>query len=444
MKLNFKIKDNSINYTCTVVKIEHLFPIEGADKIQRCNILGNDIVVSKELQVGTIMLYFVSGTRLNPDYCKFNNLYSDSALNIDDKQKGYINNKCKVSAVKLRNVISNGMLMPLESLDAFHLDIKNSLKVGDSFTDINEYSICEKYIVVVKENTHSPNKLKNVKRFNRLIDDYFQFHNCTEQLPKNIHKLNPDDIIGIHYKKHGVSAVFANIPTLRPLKWWEKLLKRWGVKIEDKVYDIIYSSRKVIKNKYIYSNKSDLPQSKDIWGVVDKEIGHLIPKNWNVFGEIVGFTPKGSSLQPRYDYGCKQGEHKFYVYKISIVNPDGKLIYLTDKQIQEWCDSVGLLFSDTLLYYGRAINRYNFKPTKNDPWTVEKWRERFLEVLKHTFTEKDCKMCVNKVPMEGIVLRIEKLNKYEAYKLKSQAFFLLESKAQDNEVTNLEDNQDES
>ena len=441
--MKLQTKENSTNYTCTVVKIEHLFEISGADKIQRCSILGNDIVVSKELLLGSIMLYFVSGTKLNPDYCKYNNLYSDSNLNVDITQKGYVNSKCRVSAIKLRNVVSNGMLMPLESLTCLGIDI-TKLKVNDSFTDIDDISICEKYIVVSKENTHNPintTKANKANKFDRLIDDYFHFHNDTEHLPKNIDKLNPEDFIGIHYKKHGTSAIFANIPTLRPLKWWEKILKKYGVKIYDEIYDIIYSSRKVIKNKNINLSQKNAYYSEDIWGIVAQEIKHLIPKNWTLYCEIVGYTPNGAFIQKKYDYGCKQGEHKTYVYKISILNPDSKIIYLTDMQIKEWCESVGLLYDDTLLYYGRAIDRYNFKPTKQNPWTVEKWREEFLTILKQTYTEKRCKMCINDVPEEGIVLRIEKLNSYQAFKLKSQNFFLMESKEQDTGTSNIEDNQ---
>jgi hypothetical protein len=51
-------------------------------------------------------------------------------------------------------------------------------------------------------------------------------------------------------------------------------------------------------------------------------------------------------------------------------------------------------------------------------------------------------MCTNKVPEEGIILRVEKLEYYEAYKLKSKRFILMESDAQEKEETNLEDNQD--
>jgi len=311
---------------------------------------------------------------------------------------------------------------------------------------------------------------------------------------------------------HNTSAVFANIPTLRPLKWWEKMLVKLGINIDNKVYDIVYSSRTVIKNKYINLESNEGFYGEDIWKVVAKEIEHLIPKNWTIYAEILGFTPNGNSIQKGYDYGCNSSirnneqsyvgkkvkkesgkpfkstflintvkdvvinpntnnkafsfiedeslvdchqcisainEHKFYVYKISVVNPDGQVIFLTDKQIEEYCEKAGLLYKDTFIYYGNIDNLFESKDFTD--WDVlhrkdvrDTWQETLLDYLEYKYNEKDCYMCTNKVPEEGIVLRIEHLEEYEAYKLKSKRFILRESEAQENLETNLEDNQDES
>lgn len=327
-----------------------------------------------------------------------------------------------------------------------------NFKVGDSFTTINGVDICEKYIVTPPRNGNPGGKApKAENKFNRLVDNQFYLHNDTENLRRNIHKINPNDIIGIHYKKHGTSAVFANIPTKRPLKWYESFLQRLGVKVDNIVYDIIYSSRNVIKNKYINTETGGGFYGEDIWGLVAKEIGHLIPKSWTLYGEIVGYLPSGAPIQKGYDYGCSMygntgPQHKFYVYKISVVNPDGKVIYLTDKQIEEWCEKVGLLYKDTFIYYGKAYGLFS-KLDKNNHYKnldLEKWREKFLFMLEREYNEKDCYMCINKVPEEGIILRVEKLESYEAYKLKSKRFLLMESDAQEKDEINIEDEQGDS
>jgi len=502
MKLS--VKENSKNYACAVVEIKEVHPIEGADRIQKVVIQGNEVVCSKDVKVGDKMLYFVSGTKLNEDYCRFNNLLDKAEMNNDTSAKGFISHKqFRVKAIKLKGIISNGMLMPLESLGFDGNAWDSDLKPGDEFTDINGVSICEKYFVPCRNSNPGGKAPKQPARISRLVDNMFYLHGDTDNLRKNMHKINPDDIIGIHYKKHGTSGVWANIPVKKNLKWYEKFAQKLGLNIVDTEYDIVYSSRKIVKNEYLNSEAGSGFYGEDIWGVVAKEIGHLIPKNWTLYGEIIGFTPNGSAIQKGYDYGCKLSiknneniyigkkvkkesgkpfkskllintvkevtinpntnnkaftfieddsivdchqcisnvNHKFYVYKISVVNPDGQVIYLTDKQIQDWCEKVGLLYKDTFIYYGKARDRFNYR-IDNEKWDVETWRTKFLEILEATYNEKDCKMCINKVPEEGIVLRVEKLEYYEAYKLKSKRFILEESNAQEKGETNLEDNQE--
>ena len=517
--MKLKIKEGSENYACSVIKIEHLYPIEGADKIQGCLVNGNDVVVSKNVKIGDIMLYFVSGTKLNVDYCKYNDLLTDAEMN-RNKVKGYISHKqFRVKAIKLKGIISDGILMPLESLnmgidlEMWGKDYERELKVGDEFNIINDITICEKYFVPCRNGNPGGSAPKQSKKIDRLVENQFYFHNDTDNLRKNIHKINPDDIIGIHYKKHGTSIVVGNVLVKKNLKWYERVAKKLGIQVIDTQYDIVYSSRKVIKNQYLNEETGVGYYGDDIWGVVAKEIGHLIPKNWTLYGEVLGFIPGGGPIQGKYDYGCSPSEetskrsyqtlwdsinkkeklkylqdnnlffdinwkyvptidnliknhgatledfnnlkslqkprHKFYVYKISVVNSDGKVIYLTDKQIEEYCEKVGLLYKDTFIYYGKASNYYDRGKAEivtNEEMLsykdVETWRVEFLEHLEESYNEKDCYMCANKVPEEGIVLRVEKLEYYEAYKLKSKRFILMESDAQEKEETNLEDNQD--
>jgi len=332
------------------------------------------------------------------------------------------------------------------------IDLKK-LKVGDEFTDIEidgvNYSICEKYFVPVINSNQGRKAPKQPKRISRLIENQFFLHGDTDNLRKNIHKINPNDIIGIHYKKHGTSVVIGNVLVKKSLKWYERLAKKVGLHTTDTQYDIVYSSRKVIKNQYLNEETGEGYYGEDIWGVVAKEVGHLIPKSWTLYGEILGFTPSGGSIQGKYDYGCKHGEHKFYVYKISVVNADGQVFYLTDKQIEEYCEKVGLLYKDTFIYYGFIDGIFDSKEFNDWDILVRKeirdtWQETLLDYLEYKYNEKDCYMCTNKVPEEGIVLRIENMYNYEAYKLKSKKFILMESDAQEKDETNLEDNQDEN
>lgn len=437
MKLS--IDQNSKNYACSVVEIKDLFPIEGSDFLLRTVVNGNNVVVPKTTEVDSKMLYFVSGTKLSAEYCHKNNLYDKAEENYNTTKKGFVSFRQKrIKAVKLRGVISDGMLMPLDSLLLFlEPSSINSLKVGDEFTEINGNTLCEKYIVPVKESGASNKKGKQPVKISRLVDNQFYLHNDTDNLRKNTDKIKPNTIIGVHYKKHGTSIVIGNVQVKRQLSWLEKIAQKVNIKVDDTKYDIIYSSRKVIKNAYLNPTQGEGFYGEDIWGVVAKEVGHLIPKNWTLYGEVLGYTQSGSAIQGKYDYGCQVGEHKFYVYKISVVNTDGNVIFLTDKQIEEYCGKVGLLYKDTFIYYGKAKDLYSELSLENH------WSENFISSLEKNYNEKSCYMCANKVPEEGIVIRVERLEQYEAYKLKSKKFLLMESEEQEKEVSNIEDNQDE-
>ena len=437
--MRLEVKENSKNYACSVVEIKNLFPIEGADNVLRTVVNGNNVVVPKTTEVGSRMLYFVSGTKLSAEYCRVNNLYDKEENNLDTTKRGFVSFKSRrIKCLRLRGVISDGMLMPLSSLLPFlEQSLINYLKVGDEFTDIElngrVYNICEKYIVPIRNSGENNKKGKQSVKISRLVDSQFYLHGDTSNLRKNMDKINPNDIIGIHYKKHGTSFVVGNVQVKRFLSWFEKLVKRFGVKVEETMYDIVYSSRKIIKNGYLNPTSGEGFYGEDIWGVVAKEIEHLIPKNWTLYGEILGYTESGSAIQGKYDYGCKVGEHKVYIYKISVVNTDGNVIFLTDRQIEEYCEKVGLLYKDTFIYYGTIRNYMDMYFIEGD-----NWREEVLKTLEKNYNEKDCYMCTTKVPEEGCVIRIEG-NDFEAYKAKSNRFYEKETKQLDKGETNIED-----
>ena len=66
-------------------------------------------------------------------------------------------------------------------------------------------------------------------------------------------------------------------------------------------YELIYGSRKTIKNKY-YNNKNNSSHfySSDVWGEIIEEFNlNNIPKGFAVYGEIVGFTKDKKYIQKK-------------------------------------------------------------------------------------------------------------------------------------------------
>ena len=425
----------SENYTASVVLIKDIMPIEGADKIGKVFINGNTVIVSKELDLSKPVVYFTALSQLSEDLCKKTNSYTDSEMNEDKTKRGFIEKSRRVKAIKLRGEISNGLILPIEYFP-------EGLKVGDEFTHIDGVEYVIKYKAPItqtdpltKKDTKRNNK---IKRFNRMIEGQFNFHESTSHLVKNLHRFIPETVVSITDKLHGTSIVVNNCLVKRELTLKERIAKWFGINVHDTYYDVIYSSRSVIKNSTINKEKGGGFYGEDVWGVVKKEVEHLLPKGISLYGEIVGYTPSGSAIQKKYDYFCKEREYKFIVYRITQTNVDGKVTEFTPTQIKNFCDERGLKHSEYIKYFGQLSN---FLPIKEDE-DLELWRIRLYEYLCELYTEKDCSLCVNKVPEEGIVLRIEDgKNEYNAFKLKSQRFILGEVAEQDKGETNIEDEQ---
>lgn len=446
MKLN---KPKNSNYAAIVVEIKHLIPLEGCNNVQAAIIMGNQVIVSNEVKIGDVGIFFPLECQLMHTYMYENNLYHRSEKNKDVEKKGYFSDNGRVRCQKFRGHKSEGLFMPIESIAEF-LEKGDVISIGDEFDELNGTQICRKYVVrqMQSKRDGSSKVNKHQKKESKLVDNQFRFHEDTSMLYKNLHRINPDDYIHISYKMHGTSGISANILCKKKLNIVEKLLSKLGINIITKKYDNIYASRKVIKNPDLNPNAQHY-YGDDIWGIANNIVFPLLPKGMTAYYEIVGYLPNGGMIQKGYDYGFDMptantpytyGVHfGIFIYRLTNTNPDGKVLELSGKQVQEWCKANGLKAVPEL-YYGKASDFYDRKilGRKRSVDHLDLWRNTFLEQVKLKYNEKDCYMCNNKVPEEGCVLRIEKLD-IEAYKVKSNAFYELETKLLDKGESNIED-----
>jgi hypothetical protein len=296
------------------------------------------------------------------------------------------------------------------------------LEVGNIFDFIGEHEICRKY--VAKRNTVGTQKIKGrqPRLEDKIVEGQFRFHFDTENLRRNIHKINPDDWISVTDKWHGTSVVISNPLVKRDLKWYERALKKLGVKIQEESYGLTYSSRRVIKEVNGETKANLHFYKEDIWGIVAHKVKEVLPKGYTVYGEIVGYTPEGKAIQKGYHYGCPVGGHRFLVYRVTVTNSDGKILELSWPQLKDFCIKYGLE-SVKEYYYGQAAYLFEDLPTN------QHWNENFLEELEGEFIlDQMCQYNNNEVPAEGIVVRVDKLEQCEAYKLKNFKFLEWETK----------------
>ena len=424
------------NYTATVVKIDNIRDHSNADRLSCTNLFGNNVIISKDTQIGDIGLFFPLESQLSEEFATANDLIRRKDEN-GNVVGGMFEQNRRVKACTLRGEKSMGFYAPISSLEKVFADANKEMpivKIGQEFEEIDGVKICCKYIIPTKKQQCSTAKSKKSKkpRESRIIEGQFAFHFDTAQLAKNLHKVKLDSLVAITWKMHGTSAIFSNCLVKKKLGWYEKILKAFGVNIIDTEYDHIFSSRKVIKNGLVGCEGF---YGEDIWSDAGKHFVNRLHKGETVYAEIVGYTPGGKMIQKDFDYGCKPGEYKIYIYRITQTNMDGVVTELPWHQVVHRAIEIGFEATPTI-YYGKVKDHFNMLDCNS--------MENYFELLQnHYVYDQDSQFCKNKVPEEGIVVRIELGDGIENLKLKSFAFLGHESKMLDSGEADMESEESE-
>jgi hypothetical protein len=426
------------NYAAIVVELSNFVDLPNCDNVKSAMIFGNSVIVSKGLVGGEIGLYFPVESQLSKEFAGANNLFRKPEWgNADRDKKGFFEEHGRVRAVKFRGHKSEGFWIPLDSLAYTGLP-GGELPVGAEFDKLGDHEICCKYIPAGRGTGPQNAKQGRQPRLeDQIVDGQFRFHIDTENLRRNIDKIEPHMWISISDKWHGSSAVFANILVKRELRWHERLLARFGVKISDQEYGYTWSSRRVVKGIAGSAKANSVHfYGTDIWGVVAKEIESLIPRGYTIYGEIVGYTQDGGVIQKGYHYGCQPKTHRFVVYRVTSTNADGKVLELSWRQLTEFCARTGLEMVREY-WHGRAGDFY----PESEP--LDAWQRGFLAKVEKAYVQDQmCPHNNGEVPSEGVVVRVDALDEAPAFKVKSFKFLEWESKQLDSGEADIESAQD--
>jgi len=431
-----EIYNNGKNYTATVIKLPVKQTVDGLDNLVKVTIFGNDCLIDKNADENDMYIFFPAESKLSSTFLSKNSLYRDTALNLNKNKKGFFEPNGRVKSIKFKGFISTGYIVNIESLNGI-VDY-SKIKIGDEFNSIDGVEICRKNIKTYQyENTEKSKRSKNERKldiFDKLIPNQFRFHVDTYHLGKYIHMFNNDDlIISITDKWHGTSAVFSKVLVNKNLGWVEKLLIKLGVDLKTTEYDNLYSSRKVLKNRYINTDQTSY-YDVDIWSMVNDNIHKNIEEGITLYCEIVGYLPNGKHIQKGYDYKCDNNKHKFFVYRITYTKPNGDVIEFSWEQIKEYCNKYSMEHAKEFFYGSlRELKTYlNVQDkTSND--------ELFMKILSSFNIEKDCKENNNIIPAEGIVVRIDGKGNYNAFKVKSKRFVKYETDLIDKNYDDIEE-----
>ncbi|AHB31407.1 RNA ligase [Mycobacterium phage Nala] len=343
------------NYAAQVVRVPATLELKGLDNLVGVPVLGCQALTQRDTKEGDLRIAFTVETQLSTDYAHYNNLFRDAERNEDPNETGYLENHRRIKAMKLRGHKSSALLMPLESVAWTGVD-PSELQEGDTFDTLNGHEICRKYELPVKH-THGAKASKVQRAFKRVDSKVFPEHLDTDNFFRSAHLLEAGREVVVTQKLHGTSIRVGNVPVLRQKKWLERLINRW-VKTPDYEFDVVYGSRKVIKDVN-NPNQNHYYQS-DIWTEYGKKIAALIPEGFIVYGELIGWTPDGQPIQKGYTYDVPRGEAHLYVYRVAHINSQGHLSDLSWNGVKQFCQVRGLKWTPEMdrVSFGGADPEY--------------------------------------------------------------------------------------
>lgn len=423
-----------MSYCGYVVEVKELRKHSNADRLQIATFFGNDTIVGLDTKVGDVGIYFPIDGQLSEDYCKYNDLVrrKDSSGN---SAGGYLDpDKRNIKAVKLRGEKSDGLFMPLSSLDYFSHD---KLNVGDKIDILNGIEVCTKYIPRSNSKSGKVREGNRTRKKTAPISPLFIEHADTEQLAYNLGAFRSGDLIEITLKMHGTSQRTGYLPVLKGFKksLLDIILRRDGTPIYDWGY--VSGTRRVVLDNFdggFYGSNQFREQHSKFFE------GKLL-KGEEVYYEVVGYTNNGEPIMPKgtnskvdkefekkygketvFDYGCEIGQSKAYVYRMTMTNEDGDMVEYPPDYMRYRCEQMGANVVP-LLY------RFIIHSDCADPGAWVK------EIAEQYYDGADP---IGKTHVrEGVVCRIVNRPKFTAYKHKNWEFKVLSGIAIDNANTNM-------
>ena len=375
-------------YNAYITRIKNLHKHPNADRLQIGECFGNAVIVSMEYEDNQLGVYFPSDGQLSVEFAEANNLLrkkDDAGNNIG----GYMApDKRNVTAIKLRGEKSDGLFLPLKSLESFG-DI-STLTEGDRIDNFNGHEICCKYVPRTQHRRGHYSEGNKTRKKKVPVAPLFAEHADTEQLAYNLAAFKPGDEIEITLKMHGTSQRTGYLPVhagykdsilrriINKIIMGLKVRKDWGadgrnalyhsLKHGEPVYDWGYVSgtrRTVLEDfegGYYGSNEFREAHSKFFEGKLNK--------GEEIFYEVVGFTTNGTPIMDdasnkklndkefikqygettRFSYGCEpivsidcdDVQSDIYVYRMTITNEEGFVVEYTPDFMRYRCEQMGV------------------------------------------------------------------------------------------------------
>lgn len=412
-----------MSYNAYITRIKNLRKHNNADRLQVGECFGNYIIVGLEIQEGDLGIYFPTDGKLGEEYATKNNLVRlKDADGHSIEGGGYLDpDKRHVTSLKLRGEKSDGLWMPIESLEKF-CDI-SKLKEGEMITVLDGTVICEKYIPFKKKNNNLPSQKDKKPVEETESFPLFKEHSDTSQLAYNLGQFKPGDQCIVTLKLHGTSQRTSyTIKEEKKTGFWAKLFKLKPKRL----WDYVTGTRRVTLKTFdggFYGSNAFRKQ----WH--DEFVGKL-HKGETVYYEVVGYTENGGLIMSecnneltkdkefikqwgkttQFTYGCGVGQSDIYVYRMTMTNEDGYIVEYPWELVKLRCEQMGVKYCPELMSFTFG----DLAKTDDDLLTIANILADGADPIGKTHIR------------EGIIVRIDNKEKFTAYKHKSFNFKVLE------------------
>jgi len=418
-------------YFGLVTKLQNCRKDENSDRLYLADCFNEGVIIGPDMKTGDLVLYLPTDGQVDR---WFGDKFTLFRKNEDGtEQGGYLENNGHVRAIKLRGNESSGIVISLERVYATFGD--QHWKDGDKVNTINEKEFCRKYIPKRKAAQNTPKTSYKGRKAEGVTYPEFAMHTDTEQLAYNLDKFRPGDIVNLSLKMHGTSSRHMRTVAQMPRGFFRKL---FHLKAKTKPVYICGTRRTVITPNSIGYYGTDEFRMKH-----HKEIGPYVEEGMEVFGEIVGYygpnetdiiMPIGDNTKVNdkafvkefgkrsiFNYGCKPGESKLYVYRIEKDGHD-----YSPEEIIEWCNKAGV-------NHVPYIDTFVFTTTEDLINRINKYFEDLHDPIGKTHIK------------EGVVVRIlNRATGWKAYKSKTYEFKIIEGIIKENStIPDMEEAQEE-
>lgn len=400
-------------YYALVTKLKNYHKDPNSNNLYLAECFGEGVIVGPDMREGDYVLYLPQDGKIER---WFGNAFNLFRKNEDGTpQGGYIEDNQHIRAIKLRGNESSGVVIKLTKIyDKF--GCQNWMD-GEKVNTINGKEFCRKYVPIQKNFNGTPKTSYKGRKAEGVIYPEFMMHEDTEQLAYNLDKFKPGDIINLSLKMHGTSSRHMRTYAELPKGFFRRL---FHMKPKTKESYVCGTRRCVVtENSQGYYGNDEFRMKHH------KELESYIERDQEIYGEIVGWygPNETDTIMPIADnskmndkkfikefgkktvfsYGCKPGESKLYVYRITSNNGEKEW---SPEEICEWCDSRGIA-------HVPYIKTMTFTTPENLMEEINKYFEDLHDPIGGHIKE-------------GIVVRILNRPRWTAYKIKTYEFRVLE------------------